>query len=237
MAFLGKGFGGPTTPVGQKGGMTPIPVPGGPRSIPVPGGPVPIPVNGAPPQGGGGFSGGFGAPSMTDLASMAGSFSAGVMSPGINVSAQSNPHLDALLSRSNANLDRLTSGGGELMDTAAGRIRDIREGGRAALGQSEGMRGVSSSGRLADYEGDTSRAQMGAITDITNNRQQNLTSAIQGGLGIAGAPAEMALREKQFGLATHQANQQSANDNFQRFLALLQAQRTSPIYSGTGTGF
>lgn len=222
---LGRGYVPPPPTMKASGGMTPIPVNGGP---------VPVAVNGAPSQGGGGF----GAPSMAALQGLAGSFGGGAaMSPGLNIGAQTNPALDALLARSTANLDRLSSGGGELMDTAAGRIRDIREGGKASLGQSEGMRGVSSSNRAGQYEADTSRAQMGAITDITNNREQNLTSAINSGLGIAGAPAEQALREKQFGLATHQANQQSASDNFQRFMALLNAQRSSPIYSGTGTGF
>jgi len=240
----GIGLGGPTYTAsgGGKGGMTPIPVPGGampvavnggPQPVAVNGGPVPVAVNGAPAQGGGSF----GAPSMAGLQSLAASFGAGAPSPGIAVSAQTNPALDALLARSTANLDRLTSGGGELMDTAAGRIRDIREGGRSALGQSEGMRGVSSSNRMGQYEADTSRGEMGAITDITNNRQQNLTSAIQGGLGVAGAGQEMALREKQFGLATQQAASQSANDNFAHFMALLQAQRSSPIYSGSGTGY
>ena len=148
-ASVGWGVKKPPVAGGSTGGMTPVPVNGGP---------APVPVNGAPSQGGGG---GFGIPSLASLQGLAGGFSGGNVSPGIDVGAQTNPALDALLARSTANLDRLSSGGGELMDTAAGRIRDIREGGRSALTQSEGMRGVSSSGRLGDYEGDTSRAQIG----------------------------------------------------------------------------
>lgn len=186
----------------------------------VPWGPQPV---------GGAAGGSFGA------AVMPGSGGGGIASPGISVGAQTNPALDALLGRQNANLDRLTSGGGELMDTAAGRIRDVREGGRNSLMQSEGMRGVGSSNSLAGYEADTARGEQGAITDVANNRQQNLTNAIQGGLGIAGAGAQQALAEKQFGLSTYNAQQQAASNDFSHFMALLQAQRSSPIYSGTTT--
>ena len=112
------------------------------------------------------------------------------------------------------------------------------------MAQSEGIRGIGSSNRAAGYEADTARGEQGAIADMVNNRQQNYTAAIQGSLGIAGAAGDRALSEKrfgldaqnsanQFGLASRAAESQAANDNFARYMALLNAQRNSPIYTGT----
>ena len=63
-----------------------------------------------------------------------------------------------------------------------------------------------------------------------------MTGALQGGLAIAKAPAELALQEKGHSLAAYQTSAavqaQQSQSALQALLASLQAQRQSPIYGG-----
>lgn len=169
-----------------------------------------------PPDGSSGASGGAG-----------GNFSASTYAP-----------LEALQGRYNKYLDNLEGNSGQIMDQAASRLRDIREGGRKSLMASEGSRGINTSNRLSNYEADTAGSQAKAIADITTNREQTLGNALQGGLGIAQAPANLALSEKGFGLSAAAQQQAAAQQNLQSYLALLNSQRTSPIYTpGAAYGY
>lgn len=173
--------------------------------------------------GGGGFGGGGASPGPTSTA----------------ISAATSPALDALQGRYGKYLDNLEGNSGRIMDIAAGRLRDTREGGRAALQQSQGFRGVGSSNRLANYDASTQRGQAGAIADITTQREGTLGNALQGGLGIARAPADLALAEKGFGLTAANQQLQQQQQTFNQLQALLQATRTSPLTGGASfyTGY
>jgi len=151
---------------------------------------------------------------------------------GGTFTAQTNPALDALQGRYDKYLDNLEGNTGRIMDIAGSRLRDAREGGRTSLQASEALRGVGSSNRLGGYDAATTRGEQGAIADITTERERTLGGALQGGLGIAKAPGDMALAEKGLGIQAAGQQQQAANQQLQAWLALLQSQRQSPIYSG-----
>jgi hypothetical protein len=146
--------------------------------------------------------------------------------------AQTSPALDALQGRYDKYLSGLESNTGRIMDIAGSKLRDIREGGRTSLQASEALRGIGSSNRVANYDAATARSQQGAIADITTQREGTLGAALQGGLGIAKAPADLALSEKGLQLSAAAQQQQAANSSLQAYLSLLQANRSSPIYSG-----
>lgn len=181
--------------------------------------------------------GGAGGSGITQLppavTPVGGSGGASASSP-LTLTAQTNPALDALLATNNKYIRDLQSGTGLAMDIAGQKMRDAAEGSKAALGQSEGFRGVRSSNRMAGLEADTNRNVTQAIGNVAAERERMLGGAIQGSLGIARAPAEMALAEKGLGLNAFQAQKQAEQQDFGAFLALLNAKRESPIYSGGG---
>lgn len=167
--------------------------------------------------------------------SMGGGGSAGGGSD-FSMSAQTYPALEALQGRYDKYLGNLESNSGQIMDQAATRLRDAREGGRENLRQANTFAGRASAPSTANYEAQTQRGVQQAIADVTTDRERTLGSALQGGLGIARAPAELALSEKGLGLQAQQAQAsaqaQQAQMQLQQMLALLQAQRSSPIYGG-----
>lgn len=159
--------------------------------------------------------------------------------------AQVHPALSALGDRYTEYLDDYMEGTGHALDVLGGRIRDAREGGRRSLAASEGLRGIKSSNRMAQYEAETQGDMAKAMTDAALRREESYGGAMRGGLPIYQAPGQMAMAEKGLGLsawqAANQANQwnaaqqhQVAQDEFANFLAMLQAQRTSPVYTGMG---
>jgi hypothetical protein len=158
----------------------------------------------------------------------------------VNLSAQTNPALDALLQRSNRYMDTLESNTGGAMTKAAQLVRDAREGGKRTLQQNEAMRGVGSSNAQSNYEAGTTGLETKALSDVAAAREATLGGAIQGALGIARAPAEMSLQERHLGLSAAQLQQQAAQANMDRWLALLNATRNSPVnqhvYTGAGGG-
>jgi hypothetical protein len=156
--------------------------------------------------------------------------------PGINISAQNNPALEALQARYDKYLNGLEANSGQIMDQAGSRLRDAREGGLKTLTQTQGLRGVASSPATAKYEADTQRGVQSAIADITTDRERTLGAALTGGLGIARAPGEMALAEKGLGINAFQAQSAANMQQFQAWLALLNAQRDSPMM-GSGGGY
>jgi hypothetical protein len=162
-----------------------------------------------------------------------GGASAGV---ALNQTAQTYPELEALQGRYNRHLDNLEGNTGHVMDTMATKFRDAREGGRENLRQANVLGGRASTPATANYESQTQRGVQSTLADVANERERMLTGALQGGLGIMRAPAELALQEKGHGLAVYQAQTQAQNAasqmNLQALLAMLQAQRQSPIYSG-----
>jgi hypothetical protein len=146
--------------------------------------------------------------------------------------ADTNQALEALTGRYNTQLDNLSSNSGQMMELAGQKIRDAREGGRTALQQDSLAAGRASDPALAGYDASTERSQAGAIADVAAQREGQLTNAIAGGVGVMGAPAAQALTEKQLQLQAYQANSASANNTFNQFLALLNSNRQSPIYTG-----
>jgi hypothetical protein len=164
--------------------------------------------------------------------SMPGTGGGGGGGGGGTFTAQTNPALDALQGRYDKYLNGLEGNTGRIMDIAGSRLRDAREGGRTSLQASEALRGVGTSNRVGNYDAATTRGEQGAIADITTQRENTLGSALQGGLGIAKAPADLALQEKGLGLQAAAQQQQAANQQLQAWLALLQSQRQSPVYSG-----
>lgn len=154
----------------------------------------------------------------------------------LTLHADTNQALSALSGRYGKHLDNLEGNTGHIMDTAASRIRDVREGGRRALQEDALFANKASDPGLASYEAGTSGLQAGAIADIAQGREANLTNALVGGVGVMGAPAEMALKEKGTQIAAYNAENAAksavSNMAFQQWMALLNANRTSPIYTG-----
>ncbi len=151
--------------------------------------------------------------------------------PGINLTASTYPALEALQGRYTKYLDNLEGNTGHMMDIAGQKLRDAREGGKAALQQSAGIRGVASNPALGKYESDTQRGVQQAITDVGVERERTLGAALGSGVGVYGAPANLALQEKGLGINAYQAQQQATANQFQMWLALLNAQRQSPLDS------
>lgn len=189
-----------------------------------------LPIGGgALPYSGGG---GNGLPYSQGGAATAAGAASSSSAPSLTLKADTNQALNALLSRQDQHLDNLTNNSGAIMDTAASRIRDLREGGRRQLQEDSLFRGAASDPSLSAYDAETTGMATKAIADTAVQREGNLTNAIQGGLGVAGAPAAEARAEKGLQVSAYQAEQAAKNQNFASWLALLNASRTSPIYTG-----
>jgi len=195
----------------------------------------PLPPGGLPGIGGGGsvqqsmleaVQRGGAAPSTTSTGG------AGSGSSSLTLKADTNASLEALRNRYGTHLDNITGNSGQMMDLAGSRIRDAREGGRAALQQDSMFAGKASDPSLASYDSQTQGQVAGAVADVAAGREAHLTSALQGGVNVMGAPEDQAMREKQLQLGAYQAENAAKNQNFSSFLALLNATRTSPIYTG-----
>jgi hypothetical protein len=186
-----------------------------------------VPTNVAAYDGGGGGGGGS-------------AYTGGTTPPPaapLSLHADTNQALDALIGRYTKQLDNLSSNSGEMMDIAAQKIRDAREGGRKELGQASLAAGRASDPNIAAYDAATEGAQAGAIAGTAAQREANLTNALQGGVGVMGAPANLALQEKQLQLGAYNAQNAATNNTFQQFMAMLNASRTSPIYTGAGASW
>lgn len=153
--------------------------------------------------------------------------------PTFDVQAQQSPELQALSGRWNTYLDDIDKNTGHAMDVAGQKFRDIREGGAKSLAASEGSRGINTGTSQEKYAADTARGEQSAIANTALERERMKGMALQGAGQAARSPLEMALQEKQLGLEgwgmTNAANSQA----FNQWLAMLQAQRSSPIYTGS----
>jgi hypothetical protein len=153
-------------------------------------------------------------------------------SSALTLKADTNASLEALRNRYGTHLDNISGNTGHFMDLAGSRIRDAREGGRAALQQDSMFAGKASDPSLAQYDAATTGQVAGAVADVAAQRENQLTGALQGGVNVMGAPEDQALREKQLQVNAYQAQNAANNQNFSSWLALLNATRTSPIYTG-----
>jgi hypothetical protein len=160
--------------------------------------------------------------------------------PPIDIQAQTNPGLDQTNTQYQDYLTRLKEGSGFAFDVAGQKARDAREGGRKALIQANALAGRSSTAGLSGYEAGTQRAVQGALTDAALGREQQYGSALSGAVTAAQAPVNAALAEKNLGLnawqaqanqiqATNAANAAAQQTAWQQMMALLQAQRSSPL--------
>lgn len=157
--------------------------------------------------------------------------------PELNLKAETYPALDALLKDYRAGVDDMKSRDGRALDMAGSKIRDMREGGRQALKESEGIRGVKSSNRLSGYDVGTQTAGAQAIAGTAMAREDAALGALGAALPLATAAPSLALQEKNLQLGGYNAKiaaDQAANQTqFNQFLALLQANRSKPeIYTG-----
>lgn len=157
-------------------------------------------------------------------------------SADINLTAQNNPQLDALMSRYTSWMDNLEGGTSRAMDIVGSKLRDAREGGRRALREGETLRGVGSSPAMGEYEAQTQQGVRSGLTDLALGREAMMGDAIRGGLGLATAGPDLALRERQLALQAQAAAQAAQQQNFDRWFALLNAQRNSPLNQSTYTG-
>lgn len=242
-----RSYGGksPTTPASASGGGANggIAMPGqnmmGGSGPPAPGVAVTASGGSVGTLGGGGstvFGGGGGVQTGGGFGSMPPIPSFGP-APGINMTASTYPALEALQKRYDTYLGGLETNTGQIMDQAGARLRDAQEGGKRSLQQTQGLRGVASSPADARYEADTQRGVQGAISDIATERERTLGAALQGGLGIARGPADLALAEKGLGINAYQAQNAAQMGQFNAWLALLNAQRNSPLNQPYTGGF
>lgn len=186
-------------------------------------------------MGGGGGSSSVPVPTSGPLPGMSQTMNDGG-DGGLQQTAQTYPELEALQGKYNQHLSDLQNNTGHVMDTMATKFRDAREGGRETLRQGNAFAGRASTPETSNYESNTQRGVQSTLADVANDRERQLTGALQGGLAIARAPADLALAEKGYGLQAYQAQTQAANQkaqlDLQALMAMLQAQRQSPIYSG-----
>jgi hypothetical protein len=157
------------------------------------------------------------------------------------VAAQDDPRLTALNERYNKYLDSYEGGMGSAMDLAAGRFRDAREGGRAAMSADAAFRGVGAD--TGKYDAGTQRGMQAAIANVAAEREAALGENLRGGLGIAAAPGEANRADRGLNMNWWQmqnnAGQQAwergraeSNDAFERFMALLGDARRGPLPPG-----
>lgn len=139
----------------------------------------------------------------------------------------------------------LQGNSGVAMETAMAKIRDAREGGRASLMEGAAARGIASTPDLQKYEEGTQGEMARAATDIGLGREAMIGEAMRGAPGVYESPYRLAQGEKQIGLSAQglnlqreQAEQAAAaaarQAEFDNFMALLSAQRSSPA-PGAGT--
>lgn len=120
-------------------------------------------------------------------------------------------------------------------------IRDLASGQRSERLASYARRGLRGPGQgdvsdLLERQSadETTRAAGRAMVDYRAARAGQKLAAIRGGVPVAGAPAELALREKEFSrqIREGEANRQmaQANQTLNAYLSMLYANRSSPIY-------
>jgi hypothetical protein len=160
--------------------------------------------------------------------------------PPIDIQAQTNPGLDQVASQSQEYLKNLKEGSGLVFDVAGQKARDAREGGRKALIQANALAGRPSTYGVGGYDAATNRDVQGALTDAALGREAQYGTALGVAQNAAQAPVTAALNEKNLGLsawqaqenavqATNAANAAAQQTAWQQMMALLQAQRTSPL--------
>lgn len=167
----------------------------------------------------------MGAPAPAPTSS--GSSSSGV--PQLNLHADTNQALEALAGQYSQQLSDIKGNTGHIMDTLGTKMRDSREGGRRALQEDSTLAGRASDPGLANYDSQTQGMVDQTLADVALGQQDRLTSALQGGVSVMGAPASMAMNEKNLQVQAYNAQNAAAQNSFDRFLALLNATRTSPL--------
>jgi hypothetical protein len=153
-------------------------------------------------------------------------------SSNINLQVEPNKALDAMIGNYNQHVNDTKGQDGRMMDLAAGRIRDAREGNRRSLQQDSLFAGRASDPSIASYDAETSGLESAAIADVATQRESNLTNALGAGVGYAAMPAQFANTDKALQIQAATASNAMANNTFNQFLALLNASKQSPIYMG-----
>jgi len=169
--------------------------------------------------------------------------------PNFNASVAQNPDLAAVQKRYSDYLDTMDKTTGQLAINAAQRVRDIDDPMLQQTKANAVLAGAASTPALAQQLANTQRSEYGAIANTLAQREATKGQAIQGALPIAAEPQREALAEKQFGLEAYRVPQElqlqqgrldlmaqqnqlaAANQQFQEFQAMVNAQRTSPIYA------
>jgi len=162
-----------------------------------------------------------------------------VRAPRVNVSAQKSPELTGLLDRHTKHLDRLEAGKGRNMEIAGTKMRDLREGMRKQFGSTRGR----TPAQMAAFDAETQRSVVGGEAKMAMGATDLYGKELRGGKDLAEAPSKLALEEKKFGLdmmmardrANHEAwarERERKQDEFNNWAMMLQAHRSSPIYTG-----
>lgn len=138
----------------------------------------------------------------------------------INVSAKSNPQLDALLNEQKSNIQDLKNNTGFAADVAAVRTADAFEGAKnaAKYAGGEGNSGIRNTrqNQITDAQ---LRAQAGQQADLALGREQMVTNAIQNQLGTIMGNQQGMLGQQQIGLGAEGLRQQAGRDQFNQGLA------------------
>ncbi len=160
--------------------------------------------------------------------------------PPIDIQAQNNPGLEKVQTQSQEYLDRLKEGSGFAFDVAGQKAREAAEGGRKALMQANALAGRPTTANLAGYDAGTQRSIQGALADSALGREEMYGRALNTAELAARGTVDAALNEKRLGLdswqaqanaisATNAANMAAQQTAWQQMMALLQAQRSSPL--------
>lgn len=173
---------------------------------------------GTTPSGGGGYgkNGGATPPKPSEL----------------KLESTLDPRLEELVGMERGYLGDLKEGTGRIQDITAGRLRDVREGGRKAVQNSAAFRGVDDEHALTSYDAETARGEQSALADVATGREALMGSALQGALGIFAAPGQNALAQQANQIGAFQANNAAnmewwnatnmvGKQNFSNWMAIL----------------
>lgn len=130
--------------------------------------------------------------------------------PDFTSSAQTDPNLQAYLSRVTSRLDNPGESTGRAIDIATGKIRDAHEGRRAALKGLMSQRGVLNSSSIPELtEANLMESEAGdvssAATSIALGREHDMDALLLGSAGAFQAPGAASRADRAFGLEAWQA--------------------------------
>lgn len=158
-----------------------------------------------------------------------------------NISAQTDPTLDALQGNYDKYISDVEGNTGRIMDTAASQTADLGEGRKTQARLDAAARGGQAGREIDQIGNDVQRSIAGQNAQIALGREGLLLEALGGAGNNASANIAATQGEKQLGLSSYNsynsamgaasnANLAAQNSAFDQEMALLEAKRTSPAY-------